>query len=183
MICTFALDAIVASGNGRTGPISMVTRSWAVTGCARWWAGTDDLAGSTISSVSARAMPAIASMRVSRWCGAPVWQDGGAEFWLCLPAEVVIHDLKPRAQRHEIRRGEAKYGYRSNTVGCYLDDHSDRGRRQRSEATEPGLDRGAARRRNGSRAPFSEAAVDRSRRRAADWRGDRCDFVVFSRWA
>src|SRR5207249_6076334 len=89
MICTFALVAIVASGNGRTGRISMGTRSWAETGCARWWARMGGLAGSTISSASARAMPATASIRVSRWCGARAWQDAGDEFVFARPVRFV----------------------------------------------------------------------------------------------
>src|SRR5262249_56803224 len=77
MICTFALVVIMVLGNGRTGLISMATRSWAATGYARWSVGMGGLAASPISSASARAMLATASTRASRSCGARAWQDGG----------------------------------------------------------------------------------------------------------
>ena len=41
--------------------------------------GDGRFAGSTILSASARAMPATAFMRASRWCDARAWQDGGGE--------------------------------------------------------------------------------------------------------
>ena len=79
MICTFVLVVIAASGNGLTGLILMAIRSWPVTGCGRWSEGMDALAGSTISSPSAPAMPATASTRDSPSCDARVWRDGGDE--------------------------------------------------------------------------------------------------------
>src|SRR5262249_7533793 len=77
MICTFALVVIMVLGNGRTGLISMATRSWAATGYARWSAGVGGLGASPISSGSAPAVVAAAASRPSRACGARAWGDGG----------------------------------------------------------------------------------------------------------
>src|SRR5262245_64307498 len=79
MICTFALVVIMVLGNGSIGLISMVTRSWAATGCARWSEEMGCLADSKILSASARATRAKVSTRASRWGGARAWQDGGAD--------------------------------------------------------------------------------------------------------
>src|SRR4029434_6595221 len=103
MTCICVLVGIVASGNGRTGLISMATRSWRATGCARWWVEMDGLADLTILSASARPMPATASTRASRWCDARAWQDGGDEILVFAPVKFVSlptpwpYDLRPRA--------------------------------------------------------------------------------------